>query len=210
MDSPDPLLDQIQVDTPLHFIPADGRGEMIFGAGIMANTAEAGAPHPDGYIYIYGTQNDPFIKKLVAARVLPNEFEDFGKWRFWDGAAWSPDIETAAPLANRISSELSVSPLPDGRVVLVFQLDTLGRDVAIRIGDGPVGPFGDIVTLWRCPEPDTGPDIFCYNAKAHPHLSRPGELLISYNVNTFDFFGHFASADIYRPRFINVRRAPAP
>lgn len=26
-----------------------------------------------------------------------------------------------------------------------------------------------------------------YNAKAHSHLSAPGELLISYNVNAFDF-----------------------
>ena len=141
LDSPNPWLDHVQVDTPLHFIPTDGRGEIIFGAGIMANTAEAGATHPDGYIYIYGTQNDPFIKKLVAARVLPSEFEDFSKWRYWNGAAWSPDIETVAPLASRVSSELSVSPLPDGRVVLVFQLDTLGRDVAVRIGESPVGPW---------------------------------------------------------------------
>lgn len=208
LDSPAPWQDQVQLDTPLHFVPTDGRGEIIFGAGIMANTAEAGAPDPDGYIYTYGTQNDPFVKKLVAARVLPNEFQDFSKWRYWDGTIWSTDIETAATLANRVSSELSVSPLTDGRVVLVFQLDTLGRDVAVRIGESPVGPFGDVVTLWSCPEPDTDPDIYCYNAKAHPNLSQPGELLISYNVNTFDFFDHFTNADIYRPRFINVRRAP--
>ena len=45
-----------------------------------------------------------------------------------------------------------------------------------------------------------------YNAKAHPHLSRPGELLISYNVNTFDFWGDFfRDADIYRPRFIRLK-----
>ena len=39
---------------------------------------------------------------------------------------------------------------------------------------------------------------------AHPHLSKPGELLISYNVNTLNFWDHFNYADIYRPRFINI------
>jgi len=45
-----------------------------------------------------------------------------------------------------------------------------------------------------------------YGAKAHPHLSAPGELLISYHVNTFDFWENFSAGgvDIYRPRFIKL------
>ena len=39
----------------------------------------------------------------------------------------------------------------------------------------------------------------CTNA-----LSSPKKLLISYHVKTFDFFDHFANADIYRPRFIEL------
>ncbi len=44
-----------------------------------------------------------------------------------------------------------------------------------------------------------------YNAKAHPHLSPPGELLIRYNVDSSDFWGQFKNADIYRPRFIRLK-----
>jgi hypothetical protein len=44
----------------------DGRGEIIFGAGLMPNTAEAGAPQPDGYVYVYGHQNAPSTRSLVA------------------------------------------------------------------------------------------------------------------------------------------------
>ena len=69
----------------------------------------------------------------------------------------------------------------------------------------PDGPARTARKIWHCPEPDRDPDIFVYNAKAHPHISAPGELLISYNVNTFDFFDHFKYADIYRPRFIRLR-----
>ena len=113
-----------------------------------------------------------------------------------------------AALTTRVSSELSVTPLPDGRFALVFQLDTLGRDTVWRIGASPVGPFAPPRVLWTCPEPDLDPDLYCYNAKAPPHLSRPGELIVSYNVNSFDFADHLAHASIYRPRFLRVRLAP--
>ena len=208
LDSPDPLGAQTQVDTPLHVVPGDGRGEMIFGAGLMPNTAEAGAPRPDGYVYAYGHQNDPLNKKLLVARVMPADIASFEAWRFWDGYGWVADPSLAAPVTDRVSSELSVTPLPDGRYVLVFQRDGLGRDVAARVGTSPVGPFGPVRRLWTCPEPGLDPDIYCYNAKAHPGLSQPGELLISYNVNSFKFADHMANADIYRPRFIRVRMAP--
>ena len=32
-----------QIDTPLHLVPDDGRGELILGAAVMANTAAARA-----------------------------------------------------------------------------------------------------------------------------------------------------------------------
>lgn len=52
----------------------------------MANTVEAGALDPDGYVYVYGRNS------LFVSRVLADDFEDFSKWRFWDGALWSEDI----------------------------------------------------------------------------------------------------------------------
>ena len=42
--------------------------------------------------YAYGRQNDPFIKKLVVSRVLPEQFEDFNQRQFWDGSTWSAAI----------------------------------------------------------------------------------------------------------------------
>lgn len=199
-----------QVDAPL-FLPAAGPlGEVIFGSAILVNTADAGSPAPDGYVYIYGTRNDFLDKKLLVARVLPDQFDDFDAWRYWTGVAWVSAIEQAAPVqgVSRISSEQSVSWLPDGRFAVVSQLDGIGPKTQIHLGDSPIGPFEPPVIVWQCPEAATDPDIFCYNAKAHPHLSAAGELLISYNVNTFDFFDHFANADIYRPRFIRVTIGP--
>jgi hypothetical protein len=207
LDSPHPLEDQSQVDTPLYFKTADEAYEHVLGGAIMANTEEAGAPAPDGYVYVYGSRSDLASgkKDAIVARVLPADFESFGEWRYWNGTLWVPDIAEVAPLPGTgwLSSEFSVTPLPDGRYVLVYQKIGIGEETAARLGPSPTGPFGPAVTLWNCPEADVDPDIYCYNAKAHPHLSGPGELLVSYNVNTFDFADH-VYADIYRPRFIRV------
>lgn len=188
-----------QVATPLK------RGDDSYGRAVFANTAEAHAPAPDGFVYVYGLREQPLDKHLLAARVPPEEIDDFTAYRFWDGGGWSSDIGTAAPLVERLSSEFSIGPLADGRVLLTYQQDDfLGPDVTVRIGDGPLGPFGPAVPIYAIPEPALDPDIFAYGSKAHPHLSTPGRLLVSYHVNTFDFADHFENADIYRPRFIEL------
>ena len=202
---PHPLALQQQRDTPFFRAPEGDHGDLTFGSGILVNTEEAGAPNADGFIYVYGVRND-LSKKLMAARVRPDLFTNFDAWRFWDGGGWSAQLDDAAPITDQISNELSVSPLADGTYALVFQVGGITADVGVRFGDSPVGPFGDINTIYHASEPSTDPETFVYNAKAHPHLSKPGELLISYNVNTFDFYGDFfKDSDIYRPRFIRLK-----
>lgn len=198
-----PLGTYDQVDTPLYLPAAGGVGEIHYGQALMPNTAAAGAPAPDGFLYVYGIRND-LSKKLMVARVEPALIADFSAYEFWDGSGWTGSITAAVPVTSRISSEFSVTPLGDGRYVLVFQLDGLSSDVAVRYGASPVGPWTAPSVIWTAPEDERTPNTYVYNAKAHPHLSTPGSLLISYNVNTFSFGEHFADADIYRPRFIKL------
>lgn len=192
-----------QVDTPLYLPAAGGKGEITYGHALLPNTVEAGAPDPDGFLYVYGLQNDS-TKRLLAARVVPDQIADFGAYEYWNGSSWVSDISAAEAMTARLSSEFSVTPLADGRYILVFQLDALSGKVAVRYGDTPVGPWTTPTVIWTAPEDDLTPDTYIYNAKAHPHLSTPGSLLISYNVNTFKFGQHFTNADIYRPRFIKL------
>ncbi|HBA84014.1 MAG TPA: hypothetical protein DCZ95_07975 [Verrucomicrobia bacterium] len=197
-----------QFDAPLLYEPSDGRGTIVLGNAVMPNTAEAGAPFPDGYIYVYGHQNDPFNKKLVAARVPSERFGDFSHWRYWNGASWGTNLADAAVLTDRISSEFSVTPLTNGSYALIFQKDTLSADTAVRIGESPIGPFGPLIVLWTAPEvadPSLGTNILTYNAKAHPHLSAPGEWLITYNVGSTSGSEALSNAAVTRPRFIRAR-----
>ncbi len=206
VSNPTPFSTYKQAVAPLYLPAAGGHGEVIFGQALMPNTAAAGAPFADGYVYIYGLRND-FSKKLLVARVKPKDIGTFSRYRFWDGATWNTQIASAVPLTNRMSSEFSVTPLADGRYLMVFQLDALGADIAVRYGASPVGPWDAPIPIWHCPEITLTPNILVYGAKAHPHLSQPGELLISYHVNTTVFAEHFQFADIYRPRFV---RLPLP
>lgn len=189
-------------------IPFFQQHEISFGAGIYVSTAEAGARNPDGFVYIYGIRGQQ--KELIVARVKPAEMESFGKWRFWDGEQWHHDISKITAVTNHLSNELGMMQLEDGRYALVFQEDGMGRHVALRLGRTPAGPFGRLIRLYdTSPDVTTSKDLFTYNAKVHPVLSAPDELLISFNVNSFEFLRDLGKHPrLYRPRFIRVKILP--
>lgn len=201
--------EQEQADTPLYFRSAAGY-TTYFGGAILPHTAEAGVPNPDGFVYVYGLQIDGKTR-MVAARVPAEEIESIESWRFWNGREWTRRMEECAPIAAETSAEFSVTPMTggllDGKYVAVFQQGGIdGGHVAVSAGDSPVGPFGPSLPLYYCEESEEGKNIYTYNAKAHPHLSQPGELLVSYNVNTTSWDAHQKYGSIYRPRFIRIRQ----
>mmetsp|Transcript_119193 Transcript_119193/g.206260 ORF Transcript_119193/g.206260 Transcript_119193/m.206260 type:complete len:378 (-) Transcript_119193:239-1372(-) len=195
--------DPSQIDAPLFSGGPDSSS--FFGAGIMSNTKDAGAPHPDGFIYVYGVRFDLTlrVKFMLASRTLPEDFEDFDKWLFWDGAAWATGMENASPVTDEVSDELSVTALHNGKFALVFQWNTLGAWTCMKIGDSPVGPWSQRLELWNS-MPEYPVKMMAYNSKAHPHLSKPGTLLVSVNYNACEFADHFKHAGIYRPRFFRI------
>ncbi len=199
-----PFPDQRQLDVPFFLKDSKGKGKVVFGAAVLSNTEGARAPDPDGYIYIYGLRGPE--KELLVARVKEHELEHFSQWRFWNGSAWVGDVHAAAALTSRVSNEMSVSFMEDGRVLATYQLDTNSPHVAVQVGDSPVGPFYPRKMVYETPEIYEDIDFYTYNAKGYPHLSRPGELLISYNVNAFNFVEKLHKHPHHlRPRFITVR-----
>jgi hypothetical protein len=198
-----PFVDHKQIETPF-FLGGTAETYGSLGACVFANTKDAGYKTADGYVYVYGVRGKE--KHVMVARVLPKDFENFSKWRYWDGNTWNADIKSIANITNRASNELSVSPLPDGRYAMVFQTDGIGTAVGLRLSNHPQGPFGPIIKLYECQEPKIAKNIMVYNAKAHSNLSKPNELLISYNVNSFDFWNDVKIyPNLYRPRFIKVK-----
>ena len=188
------------------------KGELAvdYGYAVHVNTKEAGAPDPDGYIYIYGGGRD---YSGYVSRIRAEDFPDFSKLRYYDGSGWSARQADAAVVIRGISREYSVTPIPAGpkagKYIAVFMDRCISGDIAYAIADTPYGPFGKSVRFYRAPEAgqiildaagkeDT---IFTYNAKAHPHLSKGCRLLISYNTNVW----HGNNTPYcYHPRFIRL------
>jgi hypothetical protein len=191
------------IPIPYAFHKSGSESEIGLGAGIVNNTKEAGSTNPDGYIYIYGVRGKN--KELIAARVREDSFETYAEWRFWNGVEWTRNTDSLVRIAANISNEMSVSQSGDGQYLLVYQQSGLSDKVMMSVGKSPVGPFGKPVMLYRTTESTQNKNYFAYNAKAHPGLSNWGELLISYNVNSFEFISDITkNAAFYRPRFIKI------
>jgi hypothetical protein len=198
-----PYKDQRQIDIPF-FVGGNDTNSISFGSGIFVNTVRAGAANPDGYVYVYGVGGKD--KNLAVARVAPKDFEKFGEWKFFDGSNWVAGMGNAADITNHVSNELSVSQLPDGRYALFFQVDGISSIIGMRLGSSLAGPFGPIIKVFDCKGALNAKNFFSYNAKAHPALSKPGELLVSFNVNSMDFGNDIkVYPNLYRPRFIKVK-----
>ncbi|TLV03919.1 DUF4185 domain-containing protein [Dyadobacter luticola] len=203
-----PYKNQQQTELPFNQSKS-GQENISFGAAVFNNSKSAGEVDGDGFVYVYGVQG--LNKKLVAARTLPADIEKFDTWEFWDGKSWSKEVKSAAMLSDSVSNEMSVSRLAKGKYALVYQLGSIFPQICLQVGPTPVGPFGPRIVLYKTTNDINDPDLITYNAKAHAALSAPGELLISYNVNSFKFMEMIQrKPDLYRPRFVRVKFKQQP
>lgn len=206
-----------QTRVPLFFPGTADRSLITYGSCVFPNTVSGGSPSPDGYIYIFGCREDKDGSfpnyKVISARVPQRKYGNIAHWRYWDGKKWGKDPVAAAPLADHASNELNVGWIrrPDGtpKIVLTYMKDVFSGWLTARVAstDPKKGfRFSDPVFFYQTPEPASDPtgNVFTYGAKAHPHLSPRGEILVSYNVNSFDNAQNWTYGNIYHPRFVRV------
>lgn len=195
----------------------NGTADISMISGILNESRETGNPNGDGYIYLYGHRNhDGFKKNLIVARTLPENFDDVDGWEFYNGEEWekgikSADTKSAYITKENTSSELSVTKMTSGmfkgKYMLIFTDATMSPRIKMAMSDKPEGPFVDEEFIYYCPEMDKykamgDNGIYTYNTKAHPHLSKKGELLISYNVNSTTNYDY--NTYRYYPQFIKM------
>ncbi len=185
----------------------DKTSTYFYGAGIFANTLQAKALNPDGYIYIYGYKTTGFLRELIVARVKEDKFEYFDDWEYFNGTGYSKNILDSKPLLPHVSCELSVSEILEGRFkgkfIAVFTYDVNTEFVSFAISDSLTGPFSKPQKIYITPEQSIFKSTtYTYNAKAHPNLSKSKRILVSYNTNTYNYEHNMSNRLIYGPRFI--------
>jgi hypothetical protein len=182
----------IKRSTP--FFEIDAVGETRLGSAIMDNTLEGGAHTPDGYVYIYGARKVGYHRGFIVGRVPKATFNDFSTYTFWNGSTWTSDYSDlhtdAAEIAGNATDRYSVTQIHTGpftdKYMMIYERNLWDPVIEYRIANSPEGPWGDPVPIYGQNDDleEYGvkdPDF--YGAKAHPHLSDPGELLISYCLN---------------------------
>jgi hypothetical protein len=161
------------------------------------------------HVYVYGFEEGPSrprrVKRMVLARVPADKLADFDAWRFYAGGGWMGDTKELTGLASGLAAEYSVSYVPGlKKYAAVYTELGLSDRIVARFADAPEGPWSDPVLLYRCPEMKRDRRVFTYAAKAHPHLSGDGELVVSYCANSFDLAPVINDATLYWPTFVRV------
>lgn len=153
-----------------------------------------------GYLYIYGLQDSAM--HLARARV--GHLIDRA-WEFYTGTGWSDDPTSSAAIAPDLGASYSVTPM-DGRFVLTSTASAIFTDHRIYVATAPTpyGPFSERTAVYTAPEGGQGNLYAPYNVAAHPDISKPGELIISYNVNSGVGDDLLANANNNRPRFVTI------
>lgn len=169
-------------------------GPVAWGAGLMT-TAQ--------HTWIYGIEDREKAKHLHVARAPAGSLADRSTWEYLGADGWEDEPDESERLTTGVANELSVSPFRDG--YLMISSDTsepYSPKINAWTSCSPTGPWEQPQTIYETPE--TQGQHFTYNAHGHPELSQDGRLLISYNVNTFDFDELMNNPTLYRPKFISL------
>ena len=196
---------------------------------VYSNTKEAGAPNPDGYLYIFGKKSD----KWVVSRCKPEDYTNYDKWERYNGESWvKDDYDTAFKSrkcyvsvhnpGNESGVMYSAAGPFAGQYVNIFTEGSVNGQLKLAVSDSLVGKFGGpvdengIITMpisimWATEKYtymlDSGYDGFNqwnYNAKTHPALSKEGEMLISYHQSTIDAWENTTGLEYVHPVFYNM------
>ncbi|MCF8229124.1 MAG: T9SS type A sorting domain-containing protein [Bacteroidales bacterium] len=177
--------------TKMELIPYYQQNEVRYGNQVLAG---------ENYNYIYGRKslsgNVPYIH--IARVPVGNLGVD---WEFYDGSSWTNDASQSARISfESVSQQYAVFSHQDKYVLLTQQI-WLGAEIYTLTADQPEGPWDNKQHVYTTPYPF--PDMFTYNAFAHPQFNENNELLVSYNSNG-DFWEIFKNVELYRPKFIRI------
>lgn len=191
----------VSTDLAIFDLPSMQLNHIVKDKDLLSNYSAGSMKAPDGYTYMYATENGFLTSFMYVARAAGHDLN--GTWEYYGENGWSTTPEKYNVCDNITQPNVFYK---DGKYYLVSQQIIFGLDIFILESDSPVGPWTNKRTLYRIPDQYTG-DMITYNAFVHHALSREGELVISYNINPVDFNSNFnkpGSADRYRPFFVRV------
>jgi hypothetical protein len=171
--------------------------------GTLASTTNWGVAMLDRgpYTYIYGSETDGLASWMHIARVPRGRLDR--PWSYYTASGWAHHHAKASlRLLAGIAPTFSVIDLGAHRGIRVIsQQPLMGQAIYSRHAASAVGPFSAQRTIYTTPS--HGARTYTYNTLAHPEQTTHGQMLFSYNVNSYDALTP-ADATLYRPRFFRT------
>lgn len=213
--------------------PERGGGIPWYARGaIFENTKEAGAPNPDGYIYVFSTNGG----KFRVSRCLPEDYAgNYDKWEFWGGEkkGWLNDSDAAFKVMQSQMSTYSIGNESNvvyssagpfaGKYLNLFTADSVFGQIKIGMTDSLTSKFAgpeleegklnmSAMSVMWAPEQyeyvlDRGYEAseqWDYNAKIQITLSKPGELLFTYHIGINNTIQNTVGLEYVHPVFYNM------
>lgn len=175
--------------TGIKYFNYDHNARIHFGHAVLQD---------GNYTYIYGLgEGKPYVARAKAGNIE-------GPWEFYTNNGWSLKSEESIPIADIEGSEQFSVLKWKGKYILITQLGGFSKEICSFTSDNPYSGWKNKQVLYTTPIPENNPNLFTYNALAHPQFTKNNMLLISYNTNSYALEDHFIDAGIYRPRFIRV------
>lgn len=157
------------------------------------------------FIYAYGVlepgSHDVYLLRFPINNLIN---EDLSGLQWWMDGTWktrtSPNQKPTQLFTGQ--TEFSVHYQPDlGKFV---QIQTYGfgdASLGYRLANVPEGPWSKPIIFYK-PNLYDQKD-FVYTANAHPEMNTNG-IIISYNINNFDFDKLLTNENIYFPKLIKI------
>ena len=158
------------------------------------------------FTYIYGTESQGLSSWMHVARVPTGRLDT--PWSYYTSTGWAANAANdSLRLLPGVAPAFSVIDLGAGRGIRVIsQQPMMGEAIYSWHAATPVGPLTNRQTIYTTGS--YGARTYTYNTLAHPELTTHGQMLFSYNVNSYDMLTP-ATAALYHPRFFRAQSQPS-
>ena len=163
-----------------------------------------------GYSYIYGSDLNASANAfygMKVARVAQGDALNGADWQYWNGTQWVSGEANAVPAVSiTVLTGVAAQPNEPGFVAVSIPGWPGGdSSVDLSYSCSPVGPWSAPAAVYSIPQITQYQNEIAYIPTFHTELSTPGELVVSYNVNSTEGLSATEQdAHQYQPRFLQV------
>ncbi len=164
----------------------------------------------DGYTYIYGTESNTTsgaFYGMKEARVAQGETLNVNDWQYWNGTQWVSGEGSAVPVDTTNELTGVTAQTDAGGFLGVSVPGSVFTDTTVDLSYAcsPAGPWSAPIPVYTIPQISEYDNEIAYMSTFHTELSSPGDLVVSYDINTLDGLSALEeNVHQYQPQFLQL------